>query len=488
MAELDVKLPVGRMIFGYVIIVLLLALVTIATHVVPAGLYDRAEKINEETGTVMEVIVPDSFALTEPNPQGVLDFLYSPIKSLYHKGPLGALIVIFIILIGGAFTAMRRTGALDAGILRFIKRFKGKEHLIIPVMMIFFSLFGAFFGILEELTPFIIIIVPMAIAMGYDSLVGLMMIYGACAVGFTAAMTNPFTLGVAQSIAELPLFSGFLYRLIVWGLMIGIAVTYTSLYARKVRRDPTKSIVKDYDVDFKEEIQKIEKEHAEYTPAHRRVVRVIVILVVFLLVVIVGGQFFAPKIISDISFPLVVLVFVIMGILSGLVGGLGVGGTLRAFGKGIVTFLPAGLFIMLARAVIVVADEGLIIDTVLYHLSNFVGNFHTVYAAWAMLIVQTVINFFIPSGSAQAMVATPVMVPLGELVGITRQTSILAFQMGDGFSNIFWPTNPLLIIAISLVGVPWTRWARFIIPLQLLFILAGFLALTVAVLIGWGPF
>jgi uncharacterized ion transporter superfamily protein YfcC len=143
---------------------------------------------------------------------------------------------------------------------------------------------------------------------------------------------------------------------------------------------------------------------------------------------------------------------------------------------------------MLARAIFVVADEGLIMDTVLYNLASFVGNFHAVTASWAMLLVQTVINFFIPSGSAQAMVATPVMVPLGELIGITRQTSVLAFQMGDGFSNIFWPTNVLLIVALSLAGISWTKWARFILPLQVVFLIVGCAVLTVAVLMNWGPF
>lgn len=488
MADLDVKLPVGRLIFGYVIIIVLLALVTAATHFVPAGLYDRVEKIDAKTGNTMEVIDPASFRYVDQNPQGLVDFIYSPIKSLYYKGPLGAVLVVFIIFIGGSFMAMRRTGALDSGILNFIKKFKGKEHLVIPIMMIFFSLFGALFGILEELVPFIIIIVPMAIAMGYDSIVGMMMIFGACAVGFTAAMTNPFTVVIAQSIAELPIYSGLFFRLVVWAVMISLAIAYTSWYARRVKNDPEKSLVAEYDVDFRKEFEEIEREHSEFTPAHKKVVWTIGILVLLLLVIIVSGQLLFPSVIGDISFPLVFLVFLIMGILSGLLGGLGVLGTLKAFGKGIATFLPASLLIMFARAIFVVADEGLIMDTVLYNLASFVENFHAVTASWAMLLVQTAINFFIPSGSAQAMVATPVMVPLGELIGITRQTSVLAFQMGDGFSNIFWPTNVLLIVALSLAGISWTKWARFILPLQVVFLIFGCLVLTVAVLINWGPF
>jgi len=163
MVDLDVKLPVGRMILGYAIIVALLVVVTVATHFVPAGLYDRADKVNPETGMTMNVIVPDTFKYVEPDPQGVLDLIIAPVKSLWYKGPIGGIIVVFIILIGGAFMAMRRTGALDAGVLRFIKKFEGREQYVIPALMIFFSLFGAFFGILEELTPFIIIVVPMTI-------------------------------------------------------------------------------------------------------------------------------------------------------------------------------------------------------------------------------------------------------------------------------------------------------------------------------------
>ena len=488
MADLDVKLPVGRLIFGYAILIVLLALVTVATHVVPAGLYDRAERIDEDTGSVMEVIVPDSYEETDQNPQGVVDAVYSPIKALYYKGPIGAVLVIFITFIGGSFMAMRRTGALDAGVLHFIKRFEGREYLVIPIMMIFFSLFGSLFGIMEELVPFIIIVVPMAIAMGYDSIVGLMMIFGACAVGFTAAMTNPFTLGVAQGIAELPLFSGLLFRLVVWAVMIGAAIAYTSWYARRVKRDPQKSIVKDFDADFREDFEAIEKEHPEFTKAHKRVVWVIGVLVVLLLAIIISGQYLFPEFMRQNVFILAFVIFLTMGVLSGLLGGLGGLGTLRAFGKGILTFLPATLLILLARSIYVVADEGLIMDTLLFTLSGFVGNFGTVAASWAMLLVQTVINFFIPSGSAQAMVSIPVMVPLGELLDITRQTSVLAFQMGDGFSNIFWPTNPMLIVAISLAGVSWTKWARFILPLQVILMVIGCAVLSVAVMIEWGPF
>jgi uncharacterized ion transporter superfamily protein YfcC len=487
MVDLDVKLPVGRMVLGYAIIVALLIVVTAATHFVPAGMYDRVDKVNPETGITMNVIVPDTFKYVPANPQGVVDLLVSPIKSLYYKGLIGAIIVVFIILIGGAFMAMRRTGALDAGVLRFIKKFEGKEQYVIPVLMIFFSLFGAFFGILEELTPFIIIIVPMTIAMGYDSIVGLMLIFGACGIGFTAAMTNPFTIGVAQRIAEIPLFSGIGFRFLVWVVMITIGVSYTMVYAARIKKDPTKSLVAKFDAPVRSEFAEIEREYSDFTAAHRRVVTVIVVLVAVLFVTMLGGQLLIPKVMGDISLGLVVVIFVIMGVASGLLGGLGGLGTLKAFLKGFVTFLPAGLFIMLARAVIVIADEGRIIDTILFSLSSFVQQFHVIFASWAMLVVQTIINFFIPSGSAQAMVTIPVMVPLGELVGITRQVSVLAFQMGDGFSNIFWPTNPLLIVAVSLAGITWTKWARFMLPLQLILLCAGFLVLTVAVLIGWGP-
>lgn len=487
MVDLDVKLPVGRMMLGYVIIIALLVLVTVATHFVPAGLYDRVDKVNPETGTTMNVIVPDSFAYVTPNPQGVVDLLISPIKSLYYKGLVGAIIVIFIILIGGAFTAMRRTGALDAGVLRFIKKFEGREKYLIPASMVFFSLFGSLFGILEELTPFIIIVVPMTIAMGYDSIVGLMLIFGACGVGFTAAMTNPFTVGIAQRIAEIPVFSGIGYRFLVWLVMITIAVSYTMWYAARVRKDPSKSLVAKFDASVRKEFVEIEREYSDFTASHRRVVTLIAVLVAILFVTMLAGQLFIPRIMGDISLPLVVVIFIIMGIASGLLGGLGAWGTLKAFVKGFVTFLPAGLFIMLARAVIVIADEGRIIDTILYNLSSFVQQFHVVFASWAMLLVQTAINFLIPSGSAQAMVTIPVMVPLGELVGITRQVTVLAFQMGDGFSNIFWPTNPLLIVAVSLAGITWTKWARFMLPLQIMLLMAGFLMLTIAVLIGWGP-
>jgi uncharacterized ion transporter superfamily protein YfcC len=498
-SQLEVKLPVRGMLVGFIVIFALLVLTTAATHFIPAGTYRRQSRIDERTGSTLEVVIPDSFRYTDANPQGLLAFLYSPVKSLYYQGPVGAIIVVFILLVGGAFTAIRRTGALDSGIAAFIHGMKGREPVVLILMMLVFSLFGSLLGLLEELVPFVLIVAPLAAAMGYDAVVGVMMIFGACAVGFTAAMMNPFTLGVAQALAGLPLFSGLLFRLIVWIVMLGIAVLYTYLYARRVQADPARSLL--YSPAGRSGRAGSSAAAASsragaaaspsspgLTPAHRRVLRTIGIMVVLLLLTITAGQFAFPSLMGSLSFPLVILFFLIMGVLSGLFGGLGIGGTLKAFGRGIITFLPAAAFIMLARAVIVVATEGRIIDTILFTLASVVTRFTSILASWAMLIIQTALNFFIPSGSAQAVVSMPVMIPLGELAGITRQSAVLAFQMGDGFSNMLWPTNPTLIVALALAGVPWTRWARFMVPLQLIFLAAGFATLAAAVAIGWGPF
>jgi uncharacterized ion transporter superfamily protein YfcC len=478
------------MLVGFIVIFALLILATAATHFVPAGTYLRQDRIDERTGNTLEVVVPESFEYTAANPQGLLAFLYSPIKSLYYRGPVGAVIVVFILLVGGAFTAIRRTGALDAGIAAFIHGMKGREPVVLVLMMLVFSLFGSLLGLLEELVPFVLIVAPLAAAMGYDAVVGVMMIFGACAVGFTAAMMNPFTLGVAQTLAGLPLFSGILFRFIVWILMLAVAVLYTYLYGRRVQADPTRSLLHSVAGHDRAagRAARASASSSELTPAHRRVLRTIGIMVVLLLLIITAGQFAFPSLMSTLSFPLVILFFMIMGILCGLFGGLGAGGTFKSFGRGIITFLPAAAFIMLARGVIVVATEGRIIDTILFALASVVGRFSSVLASWAMLMIQTALNFLIPSGSAQAVVSMPVMIPLGELAGITRQSSVLAFQMGDGFSNMLWPTNPTLIVALALAGVPWTRWARFMVPLQLLFLAAGFASLAVAVAIGWGPY
>jgi uncharacterized ion transporter superfamily protein YfcC len=488
-SQLEVKLPIRGMLIGFIVIFALLILATAATHFIPAGAYQRQSRSDERTGSTLEVVVPGSFQYTDANPQGLLDFLFAPVKSLYYQGPVGGVIVVFILLVGGAFTAIRRTGALDAGISAFIQRMKGREPVVLVLMMLIFSLFGSLLGLLEELVPFVLIVAPLAVAMGYDAIVGVMMIFGACAVGFTAAMMNPFTLGVAQALAGLPLFSGLLFRLIVWVVMLGIAILYTYLYARRIQADPNRSLL--HTVAGRDPASGRPAPAAaspELTPAHRQVLRVIGVMVVSLLLIITVGQLTLPSLMSSLSFPLVILFFLIMGLLSGLFGGLGVGGTLRAFARGILTFLPAAAFIMLARAVIVVATEGRIIDTILFTLASVVTRFSSILAAWIMVIIQTALNFLIPSGSAQAVVSMPVMIPLGELAGITRQISVLAFQMGDGFSNMLWPTNPTLIVALALAGVPWTRWARFMVPLQLLFLAAGCASLAVAVAIGWGPF
>ncbi|MCC5909577.1 MAG: putative basic amino acid antiporter YfcC [Clostridiaceae bacterium] len=453
----------------YTIIFCILILISLATYIVPAGEYERAE-IEGRT-----VVVPDSYTVVERQPQGMGSLLQAPLEGIEAASG----IIGFILIIGGAFAVIQKTGAINAGIYRVTGKMKGREIFIIPIIMFMFSAGGAIFGMSEELMPFVGIFVPFALALGYDTITGIAICYIAGQIGFSTAFLNPFTVGIAQGIAELPPFSGITYRLIAWFLTTLFGVIYVMVYANKVKKNPETSITYHHDQKQRQALDEGFATNHNFNSRHAWVLGVFFIGILALIYGVIQYEWW----INEIS-----AIFLAIGLAAGIAGKLSASEIADSFIDGAKDLLSAALIVGLARGALILATEGKIIDTVLVSISGVVGAFPRLISAYMMFFIQTILNFFVPSGSGQAALTMPIMAPLGELVGLTRQTAVLAFQLGDGFTNMIIPTSGVLMGSLGLAGITWDQWASWMWKLQVLFLIIGCLLLTPAVLMNFGPF
>lgn len=399
-------------------------------------------------------------------------------------------LIIFVLLVGGAFAVLQATGAITAGLARLVAHARKDARigrLIIPVSMTLFSLGGAVFGMGEEAVPFVLIFVPMALSLGYDSLVGVAIPTIGAGAGFAGAFLNPFTVGIAQGIAGVPLFSGFGYRLVIWTVTTGLAIAFVMWHAHRVKRDPTQSPM--YALDrvvhtptAPEPIRAgahtdVAAGSAEALPAFTRRHQITLVAFGGGLVVLVIGVTRLGWYIPELS-----ALFTVLGVLMGITGGMSAKAIADGFIRGARDLVETALIIGLARGILVVMEEGRIIDTMLFHLASALDATGEIAAVSGMYAVQTILNTAVPSGSGQATLTMPLMAPLADLVGLSRQTAVLAYQLGDGFTNLIIPTNAVLMGSLSLGGIPWTVWARWILPLQIALVVAGLLFLVIPAL------
>lgn len=444
MATYKTKVP-----HTYVLLFSLIILAVIGTYVLPAGQFDRA--VDEVTHKTL--VVPGSYHHVEQSPVSFFETFISVQKGMIDA----ASVVFFVFIVYASFYVVLQTHALHAFIGLLLRVLKGKEILMIPVFMYTFALGGSIFGMYEETFGFIPLFVGLAIAMGYDAIVGLSMVILGVAMGFAAAFINPFTVGLAQKFAELPLLSGFGFRVVCWFVMVTMSVIWAMNYARKIKKDPSKSLMKDVDMGS------LALDHDELIKTHflgrDRVILAVVVAMVGLLIwgVMEKGWYF-----NELAG-----LFLIMGIACGFLAGWGPSKLAATYVEGFRDIVFGALVIGISRGILIVMQEGNIIDTVIYGLAQPLSQFPSWVAAEGMLVVQTLINFFIPSGSGQAATTMPIMAPLSDLLHITRQTAVLAFQFGDGFSNILWPTT-LLPVICGIARVPIEKWWRYFVPFFLL--------------------
>ncbi|WP_053405444.1 YfcC family protein [Persicobacter sp. CCB-QB2] len=426
------------------------------THIIPAGEYLRTE-VNERT-----VLVANSYQEVTANPQPLVSVFTAPLKGF----SAAAEIIAFILFVGGAFGIINATGAISAGLAQVVSICHKKpifQWILLPVIIILFSLAGATFGMSEEVLVFILITLPLAKALKLDPILGVAIPFVGAGAGFAGAILNPFTIGIAQSIAEIPLFSGWEYRTLVWLIFTGITVAYLMIYAYRITKNPDKKLL-----HFEENEQ--EDKTLENLTLSRMIVLIIFGLGICLLIwgVSVEGWYMVE----------IGGLFLGMGIISGVIGRLSAADINKAFVGGAKEMMTAALVVAMCKGILVIATDGKIIDTILYALSDSVQGLPRSVSVMAMLAFQSSLNFLLPSGSGQAALTMPILSPLSDLLDISRQTTVLAFQFGDGLTNLIIPTSGVTMGVLSIAKVPYQIWLKWMLPLMLvLFFAAGALLL-----------
>lgn len=519
----------------YTIIFSIILICAILSWIIPAGEYSR--HTIDVNGSTRTVIVDNSYHAVESAPQ-----TWQVFSSLLQGFEKQAGIIAFLLIIGGAFQIMNNSRAIDVGIFSFLRFTKGLErhrwmkrigvnNVVIAMVMVLFSMFGAVFGMSEETLAFVIIIVPLAISMGYDSIVGLCMVYVAAHVGFAGAILNPFTIGIAQGLSDLPLFSGFEYRLFCWILLTVVLIICVLIYANRIKRNPTLSPMYRADEYWRNKRSEDTEEVAYAKPLascivyglilvalvifsllypittfslgntavnlyavpvctalfavfgwiglrksfHFFILTILAFTVIFLVIGVMGHGWYLPEISA---------IFLAMGLLSGYAAGNNADGIIKLFLEGAKDILSAAIVVGLAGGIIQILQDGRIIDPILHSLASLMNEAGRVASIGVMYVIQTLVNIIIPSGSAKAALTMPIMAPFSDVIGVSRQATVMAFQFGDGFTNMITPTSAVLIGALGIARIPYEIWIKWFAKILLLLIILGFLLLIPTVVMN----
>jgi uncharacterized ion transporter superfamily protein YfcC len=459
----------------YVILFIVIIVSALLTYILPSNQYDLQMK----DGKATKLIDPNSYHSVPGNPVDPWKMMISVPTGMKEV----ANIIFFIFIVGGAFSIIQSTGAIEAGIRSLVNAMGGrrsgsawKDGLLLFVIVSAFSIGGCTFGMAEEALVFIPMLVPLAIAMGYDSLVGLALALVAPCAGFTGAFINPFTLQVAQGFVGLPLLSGMGYRVVIFIVQTIVAFAFIFWYAQRVKRNPALSVM--YEID-----QKREKIDLDATSAFTARHKIVLALMLCTFALLVYGVNAWGWYIDEIA-----ALFLAMGIICGFVGGMGPSKVAAAFVDGSTALTVGALVVGVARAILVVLSQGAILHTIVHAMAAAVAGLPPFLSAIGMYIVQILISVIIPSGSGMAAVTMPIMGPLATLLGMTQQTAVLIYQFADGFTNIIIPTSGYLLAGVALARVPYEKWVKWYAPLFGIFLVIGAVFVVIAQAIKFGPF
>lgn len=523
----------------YVIVFFIVLFAGMLTWIVPGGAFDYETKI--VNGIERSVVKNGSFHYVDNTPQ-----TWQIFSAIFDGFVDKADIIIFIFLIGGAFWIMNQTKAIDIGIYAFLNKTKklekyrfiqylGIDHIIIVLLMLVFSIFGAVFGMSEETIAFTIIFVPLSIKMGYDSIVGLAMCFIGAGLGFAGAVLNPFTIGIAQGLSDLPLFSGLEYRIICW-IIINIAgIAYILRYAKTIKKDPSLSPVYKDDAYWRkytetavdteslkpsrsawiifgilvavmsvfayknpETTLNIGKSTSELPlipiltglfvltgiwslkkSVHFFILNILLFTILFLVAGVMGYGWYIMEIAT---------LFFVMGLASGLAFEFSLNDITRHFLDGVRDILSAGLIVGLAGGIVVILKNGQIIDTILHSVADSMSGFGNYATVSIMYIIQTGINLIMPSGSAKAALTMPIMAQFSDLIGLSRQATVMAFQLGDGFTNMITPTSGVLMGVLGVAKIPYDKWFKWVWKFILMLVILGFFLLIPTVTLDLNGF
>lgn len=474
---------IGKRAFiqSLVILFILMMVAGILTLVVPAGQYARIEVDGRET------IDPASFQIVERPDYPIWRWFIAPIEVLGSESGLVIIVLIVVLFFaGGAFAVMDKTGTLRAFIGRIVRRFRDRKYTLLWVVSLAFMFLGATLGTFEEVVLLVPVMIALSYSLGWDALVGLGMSILATNMGFSAAISNPYTLGVAQGLAGLPLFSGAWFRIIIFVVIYLIFASFLSAYARKIDKDPKASLVYSEDNAEREKYKVMDASFIAEDPRQNRAMNFFGIFLIFIFLTMLAGPFVSA--ISDYALPIVGVLFLIGGLGAGFASGAGGKKVWQGLTEGWVGLAPSVPLILMAASIRYIIDSGGVTDTILHAAAEPFTQLGSFPAALVIYALALGIEFFIASGSAKAFLMMPIVLPLADLIGVTRQTAVLAYIFGDGFSNLAYPTNPVLLISLGLTVVSYPKWLRWTAKLWLWVILATVAFLGIAVAINFGPF
>ena len=457
---MDEKLNIGKKTFISAALILFVLLIGagILTQVIPMGNY----QYTIENG--QSVIVPDSFSYIDGERLPIYKWFTAPIEVLFSsEGLIIITIILFLLIVGGAIHILNEVNVLKTIIDNVVIKFKSKKYLLIRIIILIFMSLGAFIGIFEEIIPLIPLVISLSIALGFDVMTGLGMSLLATGFGFAAAVSNPFTIGVAQKVADIPVFSGALFRLIIF------IFTYLILSAMLIK--------------YAKKVEKKEKQNIEIKEmGNKKAVKWFIFCTIIMIAMILLSPI--VDVISSYNLPIIGLLFLMSGIGCGVLSKYSFKNTLKLFVSGTKTMLPGILLILLATGVKHIIQTGNIMDTILNYASIKVLSSSPFVSILFVYLLVFVLNFFVGSGSAKAFIVIPIIAPLMDMIGTSRQLAILAFQFGDGFSNILYPTNAVLLIGIGIAGVSYTKWFKWVIKYQIIIGLLSIVWLFIGMKIG----
>lgn len=515
----------------YVLLAGIIALAALLTWIIPGGQFDRETVVVQ--GVERSVVVADSYQQVPNQPQHI-----HVLTAIFEGLERTASVIFYIIIIGGSFWLLNTTRAIDVAITGFLGytdrlkkmrllRFIGVDNIIVTLIMLGFSFLGSVIGMSEEVIPFVIIFVPLAVRMGYDSIVGVSMCFLAAGIGFAGSMLNPFSIGIAQGLAGIPLFSGIEYRFVIWIVLNIIGISYVLLYMSRLRRDPRSSRV--YEEDEYWRTHHAANEAIKLRPATRSswIVYALVYagliaaailypattlsfgersIILYALPVLAGlwaigaalalrhsTQIFNVTLLLMTILLLVIGVmgygwyiteiaalFLGMGLLAGIAFGYDGNTIVKHFSEGARDILSAALVIGLATAIIVVLENGLVIDTILNAAAQAMQGYGLTLSVLIMYLFYTMLNFIIASASAKAALTIPLMSQFSDLIGLSRQTTVTVYQLGSGFTQLSSPTSGVLVGVLSIARVPFVKWFQWYLPLMIIMVIVGFLLLLPA--------
>ena len=466
MRTLKERIKNFKMPHTYVILVTIMFIVLILTHIIPAGSYERVE--DAVTGKM--VVVPDSYAYVDAEAPG----LFGLFQAL-EAGYVDAADIMFLIIFAYGFVyVLTKNGTMDAALGTLVRKIGNCVQLLIPITMLILGLMASTMGIYEEVYGLFPVFVGIFVALGYDAVVGGAVIFLGVSIGYAAGTTNPYTIAIAQDIAGVELYSGMGFRWLIFAVTEIIAIAYVMYYARKVKKNPTKSVVYGTELDAVKAKSLNELQTASMNIRQGLCLVLFFGVIIFLFYAILYLGWYVDEISAF---------FLMAMVVAGIISGYSATEICKTFIESTKSMVSSMLIVGFTRGILILMKEGMITDTIVYGLVSLLKNTSTYLSAYGMIIIENIVKLFINGSTSAATITMPILAPTAELVGMSRSIAVLAYQLGHSFADIFWPTSCAL--CCGLMGVPINKWYKFITPLFGILFIMEFVFMTAAVMIGY---